>query len=250
MNINKTIEILEALASGCSPATGERIPENSVLNERDVIRALQIAIDNLKKGASVISDPGIEIDNEDIKVAIHLFQEHENTATANRLTDFFLATRAFRNAVFTQNKLYGKYKKLYKKGHLQDFFANYLLQNGYSSSQRIRSKKPWDDIDFFQKKAFNDLSEADINQLKEKVNELGVTKTDKISDDVKTARINHPRAYEPWNETEKKLLINALQYTNDIKLLMQCFQRGEGAIVSYGKKLIYQSQNKNTNESL
>lgn len=49
MDINKTIEILEALASGCSPTTGEMINNDSVLNERDVIRAIQIAIDQLKK---------------------------------------------------------------------------------------------------------------------------------------------------------------------------------------------------------
>ena len=40
--------ILEALASGCSPHTGE-ILEDGILNDRDVIRALQFAIDELKK---------------------------------------------------------------------------------------------------------------------------------------------------------------------------------------------------------
>lgn len=49
MDKNTTIEILEALASGYSPKTGEMLPDESVLNEREVIRALQIAIDELKK---------------------------------------------------------------------------------------------------------------------------------------------------------------------------------------------------------
>jgi len=48
MDISRTIQILEALVSGCSPKTGEVVAEDSVLNERDVIRALQIAIDKLK----------------------------------------------------------------------------------------------------------------------------------------------------------------------------------------------------------
>ena len=48
MDKNTTIEILEALASGCSPKTGEILPAESVLNEREVIRALQIAIETLK----------------------------------------------------------------------------------------------------------------------------------------------------------------------------------------------------------
>lgn len=50
MDKNTTIDILEALASGYSPKTGELLPEESVLNEREVIRALQIAIDELRKG--------------------------------------------------------------------------------------------------------------------------------------------------------------------------------------------------------
>jgi len=49
MDKNTTIEILEALASGYSPKTGEMLPDESVLNEREVIRAIQIAIDELKK---------------------------------------------------------------------------------------------------------------------------------------------------------------------------------------------------------
>jgi hypothetical protein len=49
MDKNRTIEILEALASGCSPKTGEMTSDESILNERDVIRALQFAIDELKK---------------------------------------------------------------------------------------------------------------------------------------------------------------------------------------------------------
>lgn len=49
MDKNTTIEILEALASGYSPKTGEILPDESVLNEREVIRALQFAIDELKK---------------------------------------------------------------------------------------------------------------------------------------------------------------------------------------------------------
>jgi hypothetical protein len=62
MDVNKTIEILEALASGCSPKTGEIVDDESVLNERDVIRALQIAINELKQ-----QKPKKKSDNEEKK---------------------------------------------------------------------------------------------------------------------------------------------------------------------------------------
>lgn len=50
MDATKATSIFEALASGCSPTTGQLIENDSVLGERDVIRALQFAIDELSDG--------------------------------------------------------------------------------------------------------------------------------------------------------------------------------------------------------
>ncbi|MBK0369224.1 hypothetical protein [Flavobacterium agrisoli] len=58
----RALEILEDIASGCSPTTGELVRNDSVLNERDVIRALQIAIDTLKVGNQNQFLPTITID--------------------------------------------------------------------------------------------------------------------------------------------------------------------------------------------
>lgn len=65
MDTSKTIQILEALVSGCSPKTGEVLAEESVLNERDVIRALQIAIDQLKTLEPKQSQTGAKKDKVD-----------------------------------------------------------------------------------------------------------------------------------------------------------------------------------------
>lgn len=78
---------------------------------------------------------------------------------------------------------------------------------------------------------------------KEKIDELGVQKTENISEYHQKARINHPRAYESWTDAEKELLSKAIEYTNDLDLLSDCFQRGKGAIESTGQRLIYESQN-------
>ncbi len=241
MDRNKTIEILEALASCCSPTTGEMLENESVLNERDVIRALQIAIDNLKSSeAQTISD--VEIDETDIKTVINLFKKEEENPTSTKLVGFFLGTRKFKNENLVSNQLYGKYQKLYKKGQLLDFFAQYLADKNLTSRNN-QKKNPYKEIDFFQKETFNRLSEKAINQLKEKVNEFGILKTENLSEYVQNARINHPRAYESWTDMEKELLNKAIGYTNDLDLLSDCFQRGKGSIKSCGQRLIYESQN-------
>jgi len=241
MDRNKTIEILEALASGCSPTTGEMIENESVLNQRDVIRALQIAIDNLKTNEpQTISD--VEIDETDIKSVIDLFKEEEQNPTSNKLVGFFLGTRKFKNETLVSNQLYGKYRNLYQKGQILDFFNQYLVDNKLANRNN-RKNNPYKEIDFFQKETFNRLSEKAINQLKEKVNEIGILKTENLSEYVQNARINHPRAYESWTDMEKELLNKAIEYTNDLNLLSDCFQRGKGSIESWGQRLIYESQN-------
>jgi len=241
MDRNRTIEILEALASGCSPTTGEMLENESVLNERDVIRALQIAIDNLKTDEpQTISN--VEIDETDIKSVIDLFKEEEPNPTSNKLVGFFLGTRKFKNETLISNQLYGKYRNLYQKGQLLDFFTQYFADNNLTNRNN-RKNNPYKEIDFFQKETFNRLSEKAINQLKEKVDELGVLKTENLSEYVQNARINHPRAYESWTDMEKELLNKAIEYTNDLDLLSNCFQRGKGSIESCGQRLIYESQN-------
>lgn len=241
MDRNKTIEILEALASGCSPTTGELIENDSVLNERDVIRALQIAIDNLKTNLpQVISE--VEIDESDIQNAIELFKQEEQRPTSNKLVGFFLGARKFKNETIVSNQLYGKYQNQYQKGQLLDFFTQHLFENKLTNRNN-RKNNPYKEIDFFQKETFNKLSENAINQLKEKVDEIGILKTENLSEYVQNARINHPRAYESWTDTEKELLGKAIEYTNDLELLSECFQRGKGSIESCGQRLIYESQN-------
>lgn len=241
MDINRTIEILEALASGCSPTTGEMIDNESVLNERDVIRALQIAIDYLKTNQpQPVSE--IEIDDLEIKNVIDLFKEKEQNPTSNKLVGFFLGTRKFKNETLVSNQLYGKYRNLYQKGQLLDFFTQYPSDNNLTNRNN-RKNNPYKEIDFFQKETFNKLTEKAVNQLKEKVDQLGIQKTENLSEYVQIARINHPRAYESWTDMEKELLNKAIKYTNDLDLLSDCFQRGKGSIESNGQRLIYESQN-------
>ncbi len=233
METKETIKILEALISGCSPTTGEVIGSESVLNERNVIRALQIAIEQLK----IITK--VQIDKNDIEEVTNLFKEQKYNPTANRLAGFFLGTKKFKNKLFLSNHLYGKYHNSYTRGQLLDFFTQYLYKNNRTNNKR----NLYEEIDFFQKETFNRLSEKAIVQLKEKVEELGIQKTENLSEYVENARVNCPRAFESWSEKERQLLKKAIEYTNDLDLLSRCFQRGKRAIESCGQKLIYKSQN-------
>ena len=82
MTIERTIEILDALANGCSPITGEVIPNDSVLNEREVIRALERAIVLLENKTTESSlSTKVLIPEEEIKHAIEEGIEFINLAS-------------------------------------------------------------------------------------------------------------------------------------------------------------------------
>jgi hypothetical protein len=244
MDITKAIEILDALASGYSPITGEAISLDSVLNERDVIRALQLAIDQLKTGVA-LSPSDVEIGHGDIQRAIQLFRDHGKKITANSLTVFFLGMRKFKNENIVEHELYGKYQNAYSKGKVLDFFTQYLLGNNSMGSKGTNDAL-YRNIDFFRKEKFNNLSDKAVDQLKQRISELGVLKKEDLSEQVVFARLKHPRAYEHWSEKEIELLSKAIKYTNDLKLLSECFQRGPGSIETLGQKIIYKSQLDNT----
>lgn len=251
MKISRTIEVLEALASGCSPQTGEVIANDSVLNERNVIRALERAIyvleeienSNEQPNEKKVQSTEIYIDNKEINKAVELFQSIEYMPTYSRLTHFFLKSKHFEFPVLNSNELYGKYFGLYTKHDLHKLFKHYLIENGFTlfgKKKKDKKPDPWNDIGFFQQEKFNNLTDKAIEQLKNKINEIGVLKTENLSEHYIKARTRHFRAYESWTDQEKILLETAMKYTNDLELLSSCFQRGEGAIESCGKKLIYE----------
>lgn len=247
MNLNQTITVLEALASGCSPATGAVVAPESVLNERDVIRALQVAIEQLKQKPAK-SPTGIEIDAAAIQSAVALFAAQKKTANAEYLSDFFSASRVFKNESINQHELYGRYKDRYTKGALLDFLADWLqdhedTKNGKSGNKEAVAK-PWQEIDFFQQAPFNHYSQKAIDQLKHRVSELPLGKSENLAAYIQKARLHYPRSHEPWKGDEDQLLWSALQQTNDLNLLSECFQRGEHAIEERGKRLLYEQQQK------
>ena len=183
------------------------------------------------------SESIVEITNDEIEEIIQLFKKHGKKISAFNLAGFFAGTRKFQKSDFLTHVLYGKYASTYSKGQLIDFFSQYSAVNQVETIGK-RYYESLQKDDFFQKEKFNRLSERAIVQLKEKVNELGIIKTENLSENVILARKSFPRAYEHWGEKELSLLKTAINYTNDLDLLSQCFQRGKGSIESMGLKLL------------
>jgi hypothetical protein len=241
MTISKTVQILEALASGCSPSTGELLDKESVLNERDVIRALQVAIDRLKS-ESLPEQANIILEDQEVGSIVILFREQSKSITANNLTAFFLGTRQFKNPELLAHKLYGKYRGVYTNGQMIDYFSRYLVEKKLIP-QNPPKDAPYKQIDYFAKEKFNKFTDSDISQLKEKVKGLGMQKTEKLAPYILDARRFYRRAYEPWLPVELELIKEAIKFTNDLNLLSECFQRGKGSIEAVGQKIIWESQN-------
>jgi hypothetical protein len=62
MNNGEAARILEALAGGCDPDTGAKLPKESILQNADVIRALYCAVQELKRATEpdALTMPGRE----------------------------------------------------------------------------------------------------------------------------------------------------------------------------------------------
>lgn len=69
MDIKSVIKKLEVSASGCSPLTGEVIDKESLLNNRNVLRALQVAINEISNKSN-FTIKNILIDNDVIRNVI------------------------------------------------------------------------------------------------------------------------------------------------------------------------------------
>lgn len=77
MEINRAKEILSALAEGVDPTTGELLPEDSVCNKGDVVRALYtvlVALDTKKSMREQPENAGKPWSQEDDNLLISLYR--------------------------------------------------------------------------------------------------------------------------------------------------------------------------------
>lgn len=255
MNKKEAYSILDALAEGCSPFTGEVLQDHPILNERRVIRALQIALDALnvrddshRQQAAPANSP---LEPDSMLGILAAMQAAGIIPSKSKLTKFLLGSKSLKVSEFVKHPLYGVLSQQYTYTSLKPLVADVVQNNtalkaalaGMDTAAAKATEKPWDRVDYFDKPTFSTLSPKAIEQLKAKIEGLGIVKQPPIlSDYIIQARIIFPRAYEPWSETELGYLAKALHYTNDLKLLASCFQRGENSIRSVGKRLVYEDK--------
>ncbi|MEJ8756811.1 hypothetical protein WG947_07395 [Pontibacter sp. H259] len=247
MDKEEAYNILDALAEGCSPFTGEQLENDSILNERKVIRALQIALDALntrptsKQQSSTTVQDSVEV--KTVMTIIEVMKAANIEPSVSKVSRFLLGSKQFKESNITQNGLYGSLKHSFTYRTLNPTISQLAKDNNDITTALTTSpkEKPWDSVDFFEQPQFCTLSEKAIDQLKNKINELGILKQPPhLSDYVISARTEYARAYEPWSSKELEYLGKALKYTNDLQLLSVCFQRGENSLRTVGKKLIYE----------
>ena len=95
MDISQASEIIEALANGINPVTGEVFLKDHCINEPDIIRALYIAAEELKKiekdkihkSSANAGKPWSKADDE---LLSKLFDEGKST---KELSEYFQRTR-------------------------------------------------------------------------------------------------------------------------------------------------------------
>jgi DNA helicase-4 len=205
---------------------------------------------NFELTLAAVADPeGEVIDEKDIAEAIKIFQDCEYSPTYSRLSHFFLKSKSFNYTEINSHSLYGRYKNSFSKKELHKLLKTYLIDNCFTLHGKVKKDRrnySWRNIEFFDEETFNNLSDSNIKQLKEKISELGIKKSEDLPENVVLARINYPRAYEPWIEKEEELLRKAMTYTNNIDLLTECFLRGKGSIESKGKRIKYQIEKNKT----
>ncbi len=78
MDINKAKEIVSALAEGIDPTTGELLPEDSVYNKGDIVRALYTVLSSLdekKAKKNLPENAGKRWTDEDDKKLCEMFDD-------------------------------------------------------------------------------------------------------------------------------------------------------------------------------
>jgi hypothetical protein len=253
MTHSEAISMLETMADGCDPLTGEVLPIDHLLLDESVMEALLIAVEALhaqpasatKTGAASRKSPKPPLDavdvvlpDEDVWVVVELYRALATTPTANRIAAVLCASPSVKEAELKRHPLFGKYGSRYQKAQIVPWLEVWSKKHNVIPSREITKELH----PYFEAPHFNKLTAPAVEQLKEKVSAIPLVRVEGLSDDLIERRKTMPRSHEPWPEEELRLLKKAIEFTNDLAFLGECFGRSALALSAQAEKWLPQPE--------
>ncbi|MGD1844898.1 MAG: hypothetical protein ACFB10_05840 [Salibacteraceae bacterium] len=235
MELQQTIQTLEAMASGTTPEIEFEGYATNLFSEPVGLSALKSAIGLLKKQVNSSSRPIIP--KADLELAMVAFREQDLNPSPTRLRAFFRGTGEFANTNLNAHELYGKYHQDKPKDEMLQY-----LKEFFEAHPTIRfdlEKEPWRAIDFFDKPQFNLMTVADADRLRSTAARFDMVRHN-LNVSIRSIRKHYYRSHEPWLKAEEALLRRALAHTNDLSVLSSIFGRSENSLRIKGQQLLWE----------
>ncbi|MFN8673630.1 MAG: hypothetical protein U0457_16300 [Candidatus Sericytochromatia bacterium] len=246
-NLRSHVQILENLANGVNPISKEKL-QDSFINERDIIRALQFAIDSINENANYVKkatelylpfDKKFLLEKENLLEVVKEISFLGIKPTPMLIARVFIGSDSLNNKKLSELKFFSSLKGIAKFNKLKDKLEKFFLDNQEEISKNSYSDDDFKTFDLSIIPIFNKFKDTTLDKLRAKVNSIPIIKTEndfKDNPSIIELRKSYPRAYEPISEEETNLFNKALEYSNDAKILSEVFQRNLNSITARLKK--------------
>lgn len=249
MTTQALLSIVDALHRGVNPLTGEIAePQSCLFNsavKSSLTRVRNIALEQSAR-------PNSTVDVASVRGLIAELKNLGYSVAPQQLTKIFLGSRSVTCLEIRALPAYGKYRQAYSRKAMLNIIQQmnkqerWELQSSYDNVKlavKARQEPPWENEPFFSETAFDHLTPELNDYLTNQIEVLGLSKTtEQLPEYMSKARTTLPRAYEPWTNAEKALLVEAMCYTNQGDKIAALFGRSANSIRSMGKQLIYTSR--------
>lgn len=245
-------EIVSALRNRTDPRTGQHYSSDTTCLTQPAVRR---ALNQLARSLVIAQGPEvaareINIPAAEVESACAALRELGYQPVAGQLARVFTGSRSIADARLRGLAAFGRYQGVYSRRlvteYLQAFARHRPEVLDLEPRERPeRPKTPYESVDFFRTAPFNHLTPEQEADFRRGVAELGMKKTSEfLPDYMARVRADYPRAYEPWTDAERALLVEAMCYTNELGRLATLFDRTTRSLELAGQKLIYDSQEK------
>ena len=257
---------LEALAANTNPLTAEAYDESSCLRDHRIQQGLHQLLGLVRNDGHAHTTATVP--TSVVTQTCQQLIECGYIPTVEQLARVLTGSRSIADGSLRGLTHYGKYRGALSRKQVIEQLRNFggnprtVATPALTSSASPPAPAPtstetmtaapksadegWREVDFFSSAAFDKLEDDKATELYRAVGDLDLQKTsDQLPGYMAAARDKYPRAYEPWTRNEKALLIEAMCYTNNAQKLADIFGRSIKSLVTQGKRLIWESQQRN-----